>query len=443
MITPVSSEYIKDQRKQYFLYTISDRAIPHLSDGLKASQRRGLWIGRNGDKMKTSSLAGATMPLHPHSEISDVLSNMAGVWSNNIPLLTGYGAFGTMLAPGSYGAPRYTSVKVSEFTKDVVFKDIEIIPMQPNYDDTLEEPLYFLPLVPIVLLNPSFGMTGGFKCNILPFDLKDIINAQLSHLNKKTVNEVLPFFKPIECRAVSKVDDVKTKNSRYVFEGEFKQLNSSEIQITKLPYGVVHKKYVEHLDSLEEDFKIVGYDDLSKDKINIIVKFARGFVNKTSNEDMIKLLQLYNAETEIMNVVYFDGETVLNTTFVDVIQKFTDWRLAFYTKRYQRLVDLLDIEIQKFRDVITAIEKNVNGVATRTKSKSELEEYLEYIGIVYLDYISSLPVYRFTEDEKHKVEQKLQSALDQREEYVNLLTFPEKRVNVYINELKEVLKKYG
>jgi DNA gyrase/topoisomerase IV subunit A len=440
---PVSSDYIKEQRRVYFLYTINNRALPALSDGFKPSQRRGLWIGRNGDKTKTATLAGAVMPIHPHADISDVISNMAGPWCNNIPLFTGIGAFGTRLAPSSFGAPRYTSVKVSDFTKDVVFRDIELIPMQPNYDDTLEEPLHFLPLVPIVLLNPTFGIAGGFQCNILPHDLKDIINAQISHLEGKKFEEAMPYFKPIDCKAVSKVEDPKTTNNRYTFEGDYVQLNSSEIRINKLPYGTEHTKYVSYLDKLEEDYKIIGYDDASKDSIDVVVKFARGILKSTARPDLIRLLKLSNSETDNMNVIDFNGESVTNTSFTEVVTRFTEWRLQYYHNRYTRLLQLLEIDIQRYKDVILSINNNVGGIAIKTKNKAELEEFLSYIGIINIEYIVALPVYRLTEEEKQKTQTKLDDAVVQQNVYLDLLSNEGKRKTIYITELKEVLKKFG
>ena len=383
------------------------------------------------------------MPIHPHASPEDVISNMASPWCNNIPLFTGYGAFGTMLAPSSYGAPRYTSVKVSDFTKDVIFRDIEIIPMCSNYDDTLEEPLHFLPLVPVVLLNPTFGIAGGFQCNILPRSLKDVVEAQLKFLEGKPICDVMPHATPINCQAVSKTVDPKNVNNRYTFEGDYTQLNQSEIQINRLPYGVEHSKYIDHLSKLEEEYKISGFDDFSKDTFRIVVRFPRGTLSKTNRLEIIKLLKLSNSETEHMNVIDFDGNTVLSTSFTEVVEKFTSWRLAFYFQRYQRLLELLEKDIQRYKDIIRAIEKNVGSVATKTKSKAELEDYLEYIGIVYLEFISTLPVYRFTEDEKEKIQKKLSGALDQQKIYVDLLENEQSRRKVYSSELKDVLKRFS
>ena len=162
----MSSLYIEKERKDYSLYVMQSRAIPAVTDGLKAAGRRTLWIARNVGKTKTATLAGATLPIHPHATPESAINTLAAPYGNNIPLFKGYGAFGTMLDPTAYGAARYTSVATSKFTDDVMFKDIEIIPMMPNYDDTLEEPVRFLPLVPVALLNPAEGIAVGFATNI-------------------------------------------------------------------------------------------------------------------------------------------------------------------------------------------------------------------------------------------------------------------------------------
>jgi DNA gyrase/topoisomerase IV subunit A len=109
-----SSQYINDQRREYSLYVMQSRAICAGTDGLKAGGRRALWTARSGAKMKTATLAGATMPIHPHAECTGAINTLAAPYGNNIPLFKGDGAFGTMLHPTSYGAARYTSISVSK-----------------------------------------------------------------------------------------------------------------------------------------------------------------------------------------------------------------------------------------------------------------------------------------------------------------------------------------
>ena len=89
-----------------------------------------------------------------------------------------------------------------------------------------------------------------------------------------------------------------------------------------------------------------------------------------------------------------------------------------------------------------AIKHNVGGIAKKVQSRSELKEFLAEIKIVNLDYIADLPVYRFTEDERLKVEEKLKEAYIQLDIYNDLLSSEEKRKKIYITELQEILNKY-
>jgi len=437
-----SSQYVNNERREYSLYVLQMRAIAAISDGLKAGGRRVLWTARNGQKFKSATLAGATMPIHPHAAPEGAINTLAAPYGNNIPLLNGDGAFGTLLNPTAYGAARYTSVKVSKFTKDVIFRDIEIIPMGENYDGTLEEPKHFLPLVPIVLLNPSEGIAVGFASTILPRDLEDIINSQIAYLSNKKFEEMMTAFMPTDNIAVDWMETT-TGNVKWIFEGAFKKINASTIQITKLPYSVSHEKFTDNLMKLVDDGSfVVDFTDSSKDKFNIEVKFKRGAIDNTSKKEMLKKLNLINSVSENMNVLDFDGKYVLSTNYIEVIGKFCDWRLKWYKDRYERLAELLHIDIQRYKDIITAIKRNVGGTAKKIGSKNELKDFLKEIGIIHIDYIAELPVYRFTEDEKNKVEDKLKAANIKMKEHKTLLSSEPERRKIYVKELREILRKY-
>jgi len=438
-----NSDYINEQRKEYSLYVLQSRAIPHAADGLKAAARRVLWIGRDGAKHKSATLAGATMPLHPHAAPEGAINTMAAPYGNNIPLLKADGAFGTILAPASYGASRYTSVSISKFTKDVVFKDIEIIPMQENYDGSLMEPKHFLPLVPIVLLNPQEGIAVGFASNILPRDLESIVKSQIEYLEKGEVKtEPLPAFTPTEQYASDWNQDARTLKIFYTFKGTIDRTSTTTVCITGLPYGTLHEKYLDRLYKLADDGDIQDITDNSRDTVNIELKFKKGILSKMDDNQVLSYLGLINNISENMNVINFDGTSVWSTTYTDVIEKFTEWRLGWYVQRYERLRDNLEIDIQRYKDVLRAINRNVGGIAKKIGSRSELKEFLEEIGIVYIDYIADLPIYRFTEEERLKVEAKLEAANELMKEYKLLLRSKDKRTDVYLEELKEILANY-
>lgn len=439
---PQSSAYINQQRHAYSLYVMQMRAIPAVTDGLKAGGRRVLWTARDGKKYKSATLAGATMPIHPHASPEGAIDTLAAPYGNNIPLFKGDGAFGTLLKPKAYGASRYTSVSTSTFTDDVVFKDIEIVPMTENYDGTLMEPLHFLPLVPVALLNPTDGIAVGYATNILPRALDDLILGQITHLNgKKNISDPTPRFLPLDASA--SYSEVTERGVAYYFNGVIERINTTTIRITKLPYGQTHEAVVGKLDALDEKGIVTDYTDRSKNVINIEVKFKRGYLDATPEDALMKSLGLVHREIENLNVLDFEGKAVWSTNAVDLIKQFTDWRLKWYVTRYERLRDLLQIDIQRYYDIRSAIKNKVSTIAGKTQSRSELKDVLSALDIVHIDYIADLPVYRFTEEERVKNEQRIQEAEAQLKIYLDLLSSEDKRKKVYISELQEVLTKYN
>lgn len=439
-----SSEYINKEAYDYALYTVLSRGIRCIADGMNPAGRRSLWTARDGHAWKTENLGGATMPIHPHANPSDAIGNLAAPYKNNVLIFNGEGNFGTLIQPGEYGAPRYTKVKVSSFTKDVMYRDIEIVPMVPNYDGELMEPLHFLPLVPMAVINPMSATATGYAAHILPRDLGEVIQNQLQHLAGKKIVEPVPYFKPTDNRAIGTDLNPKTGKLRWVFDGLFQRKNASEVIITKLPYGVEHSDITKTLMSLVDKEKINDYDDnTGRGVIKINVKFARGVAAEYTDDQLLQLLGLRNALSENMNLVSYDSQQLDGWNYLDVIKNFTDWRLSWYQKRYERLLELLRVDIQKYKDILLAIQKNVAGSSKKSANRSELKALCETIGIVYIDYIADLPIYRFTEDEKEKVENKLKEALVIEADYLDILAKPDRQKAIYVTELKEVLKKYG
>jgi len=434
-----SSEYISNEFREYSLYTISERALPSITDGLKPSGRRCLWKARDGKKRKVATLAGETMSLHPHSPPSGSIESLAFPYGNNIPLFKGDGTFGTRLNPKSAAAPRYTSVTVSQFSKEVLFADLSIIPLVDNYDRTEQEPKHFLPLVPIVLLNPQEGIAVGFSTTILPRTLKTIVTDQINYLKNGTVPRVKkPTLSPINQQAIGNDGE-----NKWFFTGEYHRTNSTTITVTNLPYGINHETFRNHLIKLEEDGTILDFTDKSNDAYNIIIKFPRGQLESKSDEELLTLLKLRYTITENRNMIDFGHERVWNASYSDIITKFSDWRLGFYQKRYQRLAVLLEQEIQRYRDILLVVKTKATKLFSITQSKTELKAALKELGVVQTDYIVELGGYRFTEHEKKKVEKQLKEADNLLTEYQDLINSDELRKNVYIKELQTVQRKYG
>lgn len=438
----MTSNYINESRRNYSLYVLQMRAIPSIIDGLKAGARRILWVAKDGEKYKSATLAGKAMPLHPHGETSlqGAINTLAAPYGNNIPFLEGHGAFGTLLNPTAYGASRYTSVKLSKFAKDVLLTDIELVPMVENYDGTVEEPKHFLPLVPLVLLNPTQGIAVGFATNILSRNLNELIKAQIQVLeNKKITTRFVPEFDPITSKAI-KCDE---ENNAYYFEGKIEVVSKTTVKVVALPYGLSHDKFINHLEKLIEKERIVGYEDNSNNEYDIRITFKRGLLTGLQESDIISILGLKNKEHENLTFVDFNCESVANATPQQVVETFTMWRLQWYIKRYERLKDLIEVDIQKYTDFICAVKNNIGELMQDCGTKSQLIEELERLGIVHSEWIATMPIYRFTSEERSKMIAKREEGLKTLEWYQTLLNDEGERRKVYIEELKDIQKRYN
>lgn len=440
-----NSAYIENIRRNYALMVLTERAIPSFADGIKTSARRIMWMARDGKKSKSAALAGVTMAIHPHSTPEGSVNTLAAFYGNNEYLLTGYGDFGTMLAPKTYGASRYTSVAISEFAKDAFYNDLDIIPLKPNYDHTQDEPVHFLPLIPIALVNPSEGIAIGFASNILSRKLKDIIEAQILHLAGKPIPTLVPYYKKYNCSGIP-----TDSPNKWIFKGKIERIDTSTVRIIGITPTMVHTDLVGSddgkkpgvLNKLIENDVILDYIDNSKESIDITVKFKRGSLKDCDDEWLLSTLKLIDNQHENLNVIHPDTNNICKLTDVEFVAQFTDWRLKWYVKRYERLLMLLQQQIRRYLDVLISIKHDAGGVSRTKANRSEYKDWLQSIGVHDTDYISSLPSYRYTIEEKTKVEDLLREALTKKAEYEQILASEDARKKIYIQELISIRGKH-
>lgn len=435
--------YLESEHRSFALYTLQMRAIPVFC-GLKPVQQRALWKCRTINTFeKVVKLTGQVMSIHPHGDASlnDALNQMTGYYCNNVPFFEGHGAFGTRVNPTAFGSPRYVSARVSNFSKDVIFKDWEIVKLKPTYDETDFEPEMLLPLVPILLLNGIQGIATGYSTYILPRNLNDLIEQQIKVLQGKEAINPIPYSKPIDNLAIR---DNNNPN-KYQFLGECEILNTADAKITKLPFGMTHSKIIESLAKMVEKGHIVDYVDKTKTEINIIVTFKRAALKNKNGEFAARKLGLVTNVTE--RIIVLDAETSKTVVEYDDAAKFikdyTEWRLSFYPTRFKRLIELNLVEIGRLNDIIIAIDNDLGGQAKILKNKADLVDFITNIGVIGIDYIASLPVYRFTVEEYDKAKNRILELETQNTEYQGIIDDVNKQKLIFIDELKNVKKAYG
>lgn len=426
-----STQYVEQQRREYSLYTLMSRALPAIADGLKPAGRRAIWKARDGKKIKVAALSGACMSIHPHGENSDAINTLTATYGTNFPLFTGYGAFGTLLDSTAYGAPRYTSVCLSEFSNDAMLVDMDLVPMVDNYDCTEKEPEHFLPLIPMPLVNPIEGIAVGYATNILPRSLDDLITAQILILKQKKPTECIPQFTPTHSHCV-KQELINGKQVFY-FEGEWVRMSTRKVRITRLPYGLQHADFIAKLvvEADEEGSPLASWIDGSKDVLDIVVSFDRA----VTDEQVTAILGLTNRHFENLNVLNFSGDSVLSTNATELIAEFTKWRVTWYKKRYQLMIDKVSASVQRRIDIETAIKGQINKFASSASTKQVIKQKLVDLGVVNVDYVSDLPLYRFTEEERAANLAAIAKEQKTLAEYTDVLNTNSKLISAYIFDL--------
>lgn len=442
-----SSDYLLDSSREYSIYVCENRAIPRVTDGLKDAQRKALWLVRNrADKIKTVSLAGdmisSGLYLHGDTSASGAISMMAAPFCNNITLLEGTGSFGTRVSPvDGIGAPRYTYVRRSKIAQEILYKDLDIVPLKDNYDGSTKEPITFLPLIPIVLLNGISGIAVGWSTEILPRSPKVLVDSCIKVLDGKSLRKLIPTYTYLTCKAKH------LEENTWEFKGTVNKLNTSTVHVTELPPDLTLDKFIMKLNKLEDDGVIRNFVDKSTDKIDITVKFKLGSIAKKTDEQLIKILKLRSTMKERCVVIDWNGSSIKQyDNAEDIVKQFVDWRLGFYKDRYQKKYDDDSYELRYWKGLKECFDKKLPEDLPKKTNREAIEKEImkitKTIGLdqKQVDKISSLPTYRWAKDFYQQTVDKIKELEKNIKYYKDLLKHPDKRRAIYREELVELKK---
>ena len=113
---------------------------------------------------------------------------MAQPWSLRYMLIDGQGNFGSVDGDGA-AAMRYTEAKMSKIASEML-KDIEkeTVQHQPNFDDSLNEPVVLPTQIPNLLMNGSEGIAVGMATKIPPHNLSELVSGLVALLENQEIS---------------------------------------------------------------------------------------------------------------------------------------------------------------------------------------------------------------------------------------------------------------
>jgi DNA topoisomerase-2 len=440
-------EFINNEMIHFSTYDCA-RSIPNLVDGLKPSLRKILYCAfkrRLTSEIKVAQLSSYVSEHsayhHGEASLNGAIVNMAQnfVGSNNINLLKPNGQFGSRLQGGDDSASeRYIFTQLCELTR-TLFPELDDAVLNYLDDDgTPVEPEYYVPILPMALVNGISGIGTGFSSSIPPFNPLDLVNTIRSKLMGQTevVTEYVPYYEGFKGR-VEKIGDAK-----YLICGVYEKIADDKIRITELPIGTWTMPYITFLEELMD-----GSVDKSGKKIppsikdfisvctetfvDVVVSFPKGELAKlletrdVNGLDGVEKMLKLTTSVSTTNMHLFNSECKLRKyqNVGDIIDDFYTIRMTTYAKRKSYLIQELEHRLLKLSNRAKYILESLDGsVDLRKKTAQQVVELLESRGYVRIDgdykYLTKMPMDSVTQEnvdamlkEKQETENELQTLI--------------------------------
>ena len=273
-------EEMKSAYIDYSMSVIVSRALPDVRDGLKPVHRRGLYgmselgVLSNRTYKKSARIVGEVLgKYHPHgdSSVYEAMVRMAQEWTMRYPLVDGQGNFGS-IDGDSPAAMRYTEARLKKIAEETL-SDIEkeTVDFQPNFDDSLKEPVVLPTRIPNLLVNGASGIAVGMATNMPPHNIVEIIDATIAFIDNRnlTAEEILSFIKGPDFPTGGIIygeqgikDACETGRGRIVIraktEIELTHSGRECIIVTEIPYMVNKAEMIRKIADLINEKKLEG-----------------------------------------------------------------------------------------------------------------------------------------------------------------------------------------
>jgi DNA topoisomerase-2 len=412
-----------------------DRSIPNLMDGLKISLRKILFSAFKKNlinEIKVAQFSGYVSEHsgyhHGEASLNAAIVGMAQnfVGSNNINLFMPNGQFGTRLQGGKDSASeRYIFTQLNKITRTLFPANDDNILTYLNDDGLMVEPVYYAPIIPMILVNGSKGIGTGFSTDIMcynPIKIIQYLNNKLISSKESTI-DFIPFYDGFKGQITKLSDD------KFLIKGLYEKSGVDTIRVTELPVGFWTEDFKELLEKLiepgqdKEGKKIVSvvkdYDDMSKDtNVDFTITFAKGKLEELEKSKgdyacngLEKLLKLYTTNTTT-NMHLFDADDKLQKyeKISDIIDAYYEVRLKLYQTRKDYMIDALEKELVLLSNKAKYIQENLEGtVDLRKKKKEQVIEMLQSKGYdligddIEYKYLTKMPMDSVTEENVEKL----------------------------------------
>ena len=464
----------KEMRTSYIDYSMSvivSRALPDVRDGFKPVHRRVLFgmekLGNfsNAPYKKSARIVGDVLgKYHPHgdSSVYFAMVRLAQDWAMRYPLVDGQGNFGSIDGDRP-AAMRYTEARLAKMGEEMMRDlDEDTVDFEPNFDNTLEEPVVLPTRFPNLLVNGASGIAVGMATNMPPHNLTESINGCLAMLENPdiTIPELMHYIKAPDFPTGGIIygyqgvkDAFETGRGRIVVRAKAEietENDRDKIVVTEIPYNVNKRELIEAIARLVEEKRIDGIsninDESDRQGMRIVIDVKK---DQNANVLLNKLYKMSELQSSfsVNNVCLVNGrpETV---NLKQLIQHFLDHRHEVVIRRSK-------FELKKAQDRAHILEgliiasDNIDEVVHIIRSSKTTDEARQRLGERFgLDEVQTRAIVEMRLRQLTNLEQgKLHDELDELMKTIahlqEILSNPDVCRKVIEYELIEVRDKYG
>ncbi|WOH04380.1 hypothetical protein DCAR_0623789 [Daucus carota subsp. sativus] len=379
--------------KELILFSMADlqRSIPSMVDGLKPGQRKILFCSFKRNFTKQAKVAQFSGYVSEHSayhhgeqSLASTIVGMAQdfVGSNNINLLLPRGQFGTRNQGGKdHASARYIYTELAPITRYMFPKDDDIL-LDYLYEDGQKiEPYWYVPVVPMVLVNGSEGIGTGWSTYVPNYNPRDIAANIRRLLMGEPMQPMDPWYKGF--RGTIEKSATKEAGAGYTVSGLIEEIDDTNVRITELPIRRWTQDYKEFLESSmigNEKIKafIKNYSNQSDDcTVHFDVEMSEENMLIAKQEGLLKKFKL-TANISTSNMHLFDPKGVIKKydSPEQILEDFYHVRFDLYKKRQKVLLENLELDLLKLDNRVRFILGVVEGkikVSNRKKADLFLE----------------------------------------------------------------------
>ncbi|WP_168381995.1 DNA topoisomerase IV subunit A [Acinetobacter indicus] len=463
------AEFTEQAYLSYAMYVIMDRALPHISDGLKPVQRRivyamsELGLKPSSKPKKSARTVGDVLgKYHPHGDSAcyEAMVLMAQPFSYRYPFIEGQGNWGSPDDPKSFAAMRYTEAKLSAYS-DLLLSELGqgTCDWQDNFDGSLKEPVTLPARVPNILLNGTTGIAVGMATDIPPHNLREIIKGTIAlirnpNLSDSKVAEYIPGPDlPTRAEVITPPDELlkiqTTGRGSYRMRAVY-TIEKNEIVISDLPYQVSGSKVITQIADQMQAKKLPLVTDV-RDESDHKNPTRLVIVLRSNRIDADAVMSHLFATTDLessyrvnMNMIGADGRPQVKSIrqilleWIEIRKHTVTRRLQYHLNKIEKRLHILAGLLIAYLDIDTVIRI----IREEDHPKAEL---MAHFGIdeIQAEAILELKLRhlaRLEEMEIRREQEELEAkAATIREQLAN----PESLKNLIITELKDDAKKFG